>query len=61
MATRTRHRRDSGARLVPWERFVGTGCACDTLAPCLLHFDGLDWQARALTYAYAGITPPTGR
>jgi hypothetical protein len=58
---RTRQRADSGTRPVPWERWIGTGCCCDPVAPCLLHFDGLDGQARARTYAYAGIIPPAGR
>jgi hypothetical protein len=46
---------------VPWERFVRTGCACDDQVPCLLHFDDLDWRARALAWARAGVTPPNGR
>ena len=59
---RTRQRRDSAAHLVPWEPFIGAdGCCCDPAAPCLFHFDGLDRQGRALTYAYAGIIPPAGR
>jgi hypothetical protein len=62
VATRTRQRRDSGAHPVPWERFIGTGsCCCDPLAPCLFHFDDLDWRARALAWARAGVTPPNGR
>jgi hypothetical protein len=60
-ATRTRQRPNVGHREVPWERFVRTDCACDPLAPCLLHFDDLDWRARALAWARAGVTPPNGR
>jgi hypothetical protein len=61
VATRTRQRVDPGTHPVPWERFIGDGCACDPLAPCLVHFDDLDWRARALAWARAGVTPPTGR
>jgi hypothetical protein len=60
---RTRRRgQDSGARPQPWDRFVEVGgCACDPLAPCLLHFAGLDWQGRALAWDRAGVRPPSGR
>jgi hypothetical protein len=61
VATRTRQRPNVGHRVVPWEQHVGAGCACDPQAPCLLHFDTLDWQARAQVYAYVGVTPPTRR
>jgi hypothetical protein len=47
---------------LPWERFIGAGgCCCDPAAPCLFHFDDLDWRGRAQAIAYAGITPPTRR
>jgi hypothetical protein len=46
---------------LPWERFIQAGCACGPGAPCLLHFDELDWQARALAYDVAGVKPAAGR
>jgi hypothetical protein len=61
VATRTRQRPNVGHREVPWERFIGTGCACDPLAPCLFHYDDLDWRGRALVVAYVGVTPPVRR
>jgi hypothetical protein len=60
--TIARQRKTVELRQVPWERSIGTGCACDHRAPCLLHFDDtLDWRARALTYQLIGINPSPGR
>jgi hypothetical protein len=46
---------------VPWARFIPADCACALDAPCLLHFNGLDWQGRAAAFATAGVQPSTGR
>jgi hypothetical protein len=57
-------RRDKGrvrSQPAPWERFAQADCACSSRLPCLLHFDDLDWQGRALAYDLAEIKPAVGR
>jgi hypothetical protein len=46
---------------LPWARFIPDACACTPQAPCLLHFDSLDWKGRATAFASAGVQPGTGR
>ena len=46
---------------LPWGRFIPTDCAGTRDAPCLLHFDDLDWQGRATALASAGSQPFPGR
>ena len=47
---------------LPWQRFIGSdACVCSAAAPCLGHFDDLDWRDRELTRQLVGITPPIGR
>jgi hypothetical protein len=56
---------DAGERLArsrrSWGPYIGTGCRCDDHAPCLAHFDTLDWRGRNQALARAGVQPPTGR
>lgn len=46
---------------VPWGQFIGTDCACAPDAPCLMHFDGLDWRGRTQALTRAGVQLSNGR
>lgn len=49
------------ATRLPWGQWIDGGCRCDHRAPCLAHFDGLDWRDRAEALARANIKPGIGR
>jgi hypothetical protein len=47
---------------VPWARFVPSkDCACTLDAPCLLHYDTLDWKGQAAGLARVGVQTAPGR
>jgi hypothetical protein len=45
---------------LPWQLFIGTGHRCDDRAPCLAHFDTMNWRDRNQTLARARVQPSTG-